>query len=95
MSELKLGTTVPDFINDRIGDIKDALEDCKPFSPFDDEDNEWLMEVAGREAQNIVEFVKAINMFHKEERTRADVFNKETEAMSRGLINPEIIGEDE
>lgn len=94
IKELKMGTTVPDFIQDRIEDINNALEDCLPFQPIEHDDNAWLMEVAEREAQKIVDFVPAIRKIHNNEKARAAVDDAEAEAIKpKKMLDPETMVE--
>lgn len=60
----RLGVDTPEHIYNSLEDIKNALDECKPYQPVAQEDNRWFLEVSKREAIKIVEYVGVIERLY-------------------------------
>ena len=56
----RMGTQIPDFIRERLWDIGSAISQCQPFNDLEAEANQWMLEVALRESEAIIELTVVI-----------------------------------
>ena len=60
----RLGVDTPESIYASVEDIRSALVECDPYKPITHDDNLWLLEVAKREAGNIIRYVAVIERMY-------------------------------